>query len=78
MKNSKKENYCPSEPFINYRGYRGSYTEILEYLFWKIQENPWKTSVVVHFDLLLADKNTPPPTAAFEITWESRRDVFLF
>ena len=36
---SKKENDCPSELFTNYRGYKGTHTEILEYLFWKIQEN---------------------------------------
>ena len=33
------------------------------------EENPWKKSLVVHFDLILADKNTPPRTAAFEIIW---------
>ena len=75
--NSKKEN-CPSELFTNYRGYKGSYTKILEYMFWKIQENPWKTFVVEHSDLILADKSTPSRTAPFEIIWESRRDGFLF
>ena len=34
--------------------------------------------MVVHFDLILADKSTPPRTAAFEIIWESSRDGFLF
>ena len=51
--------------------------EILEYLFWKMQENSMETSVVVYIDLILA-KNTPPRTAAFEIIWERRRDGFLF
>ena len=77
MKSPEKENIRPSELFTNYRGYKGSHPQILEYLFWKIQENPWKTSAVVHFDLILADKSTPPRTAAFEIIWESRRDGFL-
>ena len=35
----KKENKCPSELFANYRGYKGTHPEILEYMFWKIQEN---------------------------------------
>ena len=47
---SRKENNCPSEVFTNYRIYRGSHQEILEYHFWKIQQNPWKTYVVVHFN----------------------------
>ena len=33
--------------------------------------------MVVHFDLILADKSIPPRTAAYKIIWESRRDGFL-
>ena len=76
-KKRKKKN-CPSEVFANCRGCLESHPEILEYLLWKIQENPWKTSVVVHFDLILAGKSTPPQTAAFEIICERHRDSFLF
>ena len=34
--------------------------------------------MAVHFDLILANKSTPPVMPAFEIVWESRRDGFLF
>ena len=33
---------------------------------------------MVYFALSLANKSIPPRTTAFEIIWESRRDVFLF
>ena len=39
VKSKKKENNCPSELFTNYRGYKETHTEILEYMFWKIQES---------------------------------------
>ena len=74
---SKKENSCPSELSTNYRGYRGSHPQILEYLLWKIQEHPSETSVFEHSDLNLADKSTIPRTAAFEFIWVKRRDGFL-
>ena len=74
---SKKEISCPSELSSNYRGYRGSHPEILEYLLWKIQEHPWETAVFEHFDLILAGKSSTPRTATFEIIWGNRRDGFL-
>ena len=69
------KNNCPSEIFANYWG---SYPEILEFLFSKIQEYPWETSVVVYFDLILTNKASPPRTAASLIIGQSRHDGFLF
>ena len=37
---------------------------------------PWKTLVVVYFNLILPNKSTPPWMTASEIIWESRRDGF--
>ena len=74
---SNKRKYLSFRALYKLQRIQKSHPEILEYLFWKIQENAWKTSAVVHFDLILADKSTPPRTAAFKIIWESCRDGFF-
>ena len=59
-----------------FTNYRGSHPEILEKLFWKIQENSLENICGQVFCLILANKSTPLRKATSETIWESCRDGF--